>query len=154
MKSSFIIIASIIFVSIIGKGQTVQPTPFIDPSGYYSLDTKTTVKDGDTYGYFGNIKVKQVDSNRIFMEFYVCKGAPSYNSGSFEDTLTYKNGIAVRTTSDDASCVITFNFNTTGGVTVEEKSKDLNSGCGFGHAVVATGFYRRITGPAVKAKSQ
>jgi hypothetical protein len=154
MKSSFIIIVSIVFISINSKAQTVQPVPYINPSGYYSLDTKITVKDGDTYGYFGNIKVKLVDSNRIFMEFYVCKGAPSYNSGSFEDTLTYKNGIAVRTTSDDASCVITFNFNTTGGVTVEEKTKDINGGCGFGHAVVANGFYRRITGPSGKAKSQ
>jgi hypothetical protein len=145
----------IILISGLGvKGQKVQPSLYIDPSGYYSLESKTTVQNGDTYGYFGNIKVKQVDSNRIFVEFYVCKGAPSYNSGSFEDTLLYKNGIAVRTTSDDASCVITFNFNTTGGVTVEEKTKDINGGCGFGHAVVANGFYKRITGPAGKAKNQ
>lgn len=104
-----------------------------------------TVKDSDTYGYFGNIKVRQVDSGHIFIAFYVCKGAPSYNSGSFQDTLTYKNGIAVRTTTEDASCVITFNFNTTGGITVEEKTKDFNHGCAFGSGVVANGFYEKIT---------
>ena len=131
------VILLFILLGTIAKGQTFYPA---NPSGYYSLDTKTTVKDGDTYGYFGNIKVKQVDSNRIFVDFYVCKGAPSYNSGSFQDTLLYKNGIAVHTTTEDATCIITFNFNTSGGVTLEEKTKDLNNGCGFGHAVVANGF--------------
>jgi hypothetical protein len=144
MKLFCILIFFLALLTQITLGQTIQPTPYINPAGYYSLDNKTIVKDGDTYGYFGTIKVKQLDSNRIFMEFYVCKGAPSYNSGSFEDTLFYKNGIAVRTTSDDASCVITFNFNTSDGVTVEEKTKDFNAGCSFGSAVVANGFYKKI----------
>ncbi len=135
----FLLFNSLLFTHI-AKPQTA-PT---NPSGYYSLDSKTTVQNGDTYGYTGNIKVKQIDSNRIYMEFYVCKGAPGYNSGSFEDTLLYKNGIAVRTTTDDNSCIITFNFNTAGGITVEEKTKDFNAGCGFGSAVVANGFYKRI----------
>jgi len=116
----------------------------INPQGYYSLDSKTRVENGDTYGYFGSVTVRPVDSIHILVNLYVCKGAPSYNSGSFEDTLLYKNGVAVHTTADDASCVITFNFNTAGGVTVEEKTKDANDGCGFGHAVVASGFYKRI----------
>jgi len=146
MKSLFIFTFSIFFFSELSIGQT----PITDPSGYYSLENKTTVKDSDTYGYFGNVKVKQVDSTRIFVDFYVCKGAPSYNSGSFEDTLVYKNGIAVHTTAEDASCVITFNFNTAGGVTVEEKAKDVNGGCGFGHAVVANGFYKKIIGQTSK----
>jgi hypothetical protein len=149
MKNLFLLF---ILLSPIIKGQTIYPTAVINPTGYYSLDTKTTVKDGDTYGYFGTVKVKEVDSNRIFVNFYVCKGAPSYNSGSFEDNLLYKNGIAVHTTTDDASCIITFNFNTAGGVTVEEKTKDLNSGCGFGHAVVANGFYKKIVGTTKVAK--
>lgn len=138
MKNPFLLIVFQFLFLTLTKGQN------INPAGYYSLDSKTTVQNGDTYGYFGSIKVKQIDSNRIFMEFYVCKGAPSYNSGSFDDTLLYKNGIAVRTTTDDASCVITFNFNSAGGVTVEEKTKDFNHGCAFGSAVVASGFYRKI----------
>ena len=132
----------------------MQPVAFINPAGYYSLDNKTRVDSGETYGYFGTIKVKLIDSARIFIDFYVCKGAPSYNSGSFEDTLLYKNGIAAHTTTDDASCIITFNFNTTGGVTVEEKTKNFNHGCAFGSGVVAKGFYMKITGGNTKAKGQ
>jgi hypothetical protein len=127
------------------NGQNIPPVPFINPSGYYSLDSKTRLDSGETYGYFGTLKVKLIDSARVFVDFYVCKGAPGYNSGSFEDTLFYKNGIAVYTTADDNTCIITFNFNTTGGATVEEKTKDLNQGCGFGSGVAANGFYRRIT---------
>jgi hypothetical protein len=150
MKTTILFIACISLLVKFGMGQSNQPSAIINPSGYYSLDCKTTEKDGDTYGYFGTITVKKINSNRIFVEFYVCKGAPSYNSGSFEDTLIFKNGIAVRTTSEDASCVITFNFNTAEGVTVEEKTKDFNNGCSFGSAVVANGFYRKIiNGPNV-----
>jgi len=150
MKNLFILLVSALCFPVFLTAQSPSPAPCFNPTGYYSLDSKTTVKDGDTYGYFGNIKVKEIDSNRIFMEFYICKGAPGYNSGSFEDTLFYKNGIAVHTTPDDASCVITFNFNTANGVTVEEKTRDLNSGCGFGAAIEANGFYRRIVGPPGK----
>ena len=127
------------------KAQTANPVPFINPAGYYSPDNKTKPENGDTYGYFGTIKIKLIDSGRIFVDFYVCKGAPSYNSGSFEDTLFYKSGIAVHSTTYDPTCVITFNFNSLNGVVVEEKAKDFNNGCGFGHAVVATGFYKKIT---------
>jgi hypothetical protein len=153
MKNLFILLVSALCFPYISTAQNSPPAPIINPSGYYSLDSKTTVKDGDTYGYFGNIKVKQVDTNRIFMEFYICKGAPDYNSGSFEDTLLYKNGIAIYTTPDDPTCVITFNFNTAGGITAEEKTKNFNAGCSFGSAVVANGFYKRITGAPAVGKS-
>jgi hypothetical protein len=143
MKNLLKLFIPFIILSAESEAQNIKPIPFINPSGYYSLDSKTTVKDGETYGCFGKIKVKLTDSNRIYMDFYVNKGAPSYNYGAFEDTLLYKNGIAVRTTSSDNTCVITFNFNTTGGVTVEEKTKDSASGCGFGKGVVASGFYKR-----------
>jgi hypothetical protein len=142
-NSIFLFISFFLFSSIL-YGQTTGPNPFINPAGYYSLDSKTTVNNGETYGKFGTLKVKLLDSNMIVVDFYICKGAPDYNSGSFEDTLLYKNGIAARTTIDDNSCIITFNFNTLGGVTLDEKAKDINQGCGFGSGVTANGFYKRI----------
>jgi len=141
MKSCCVIVLLII-TSFAAKAQTASAC--INPSGYYSLDSKTTLKDGDTYGYFGTIKIKQVDSVRIFVDLYVCKGAPGYSSGTLQDTLHYKNGIAIHTTTDDNTCVITFNFNTTDGVEIEEKTKDTATGCGFGQGVKASGFYKRI----------
>lgn len=144
MKNRFLLLASVLFLNTASNAQTAHPVPYINPAGYYSLDSKTTIQNGDTYGYFGTIKVKQVDSDKIFMEFYICKGAPEYTSGSFQDTMLYKNGIAIYTTSDDPSCVITFNFNSAGGITAEEETKDHDHGCGFDGAVVADGFYRRI----------
>ena len=79
------------------------------------------------------------------MTFGVNKGAPSYNSGSFIDTLIYKNNMAIYTDPViDSSCKITFTFNKSG-VLVKEEANDFNSGCGFGHAVVADGFYKIIS---------
>ena len=150
MKSCFAVIFLII-ISFAAKAQT--GSVFINPAGYYSLDSKTTLKDGDTYGYFGTLKIKQVDSAHIVVDLYVCKGAPGYNSGTLQDTLLYKNGIAMHTTTEDNTCVITFNFNTADGVEVEEKTKDTATGCGFGQGVKASGFYKRIVSYDAKAKN-
>jgi|SRR6185312_1324699 len=141
MKNCFAV-TLLILTSLAVKAQTIPA--LINPAGYYSLDSKTILKEGETYGYFGTLKIKQVDSARIFVDLYVCKGAPGYSSGTLQDTLHYKNGIAVYTTTDDNTCVITFNFNTIDGVEVEQKTKDTASGCGFGHGVTASGFYKRI----------
>jgi len=142
-KISFFLLLSIVCLTAIG--QVKKATSFINPTGSYKLDSKTTVKDGDTYGYFGDIDVKLLDSTRIAISFFVCKGAPSYNSGSFIDTLTYKNNVALHTTpEDDSSCRIKFKFNKKG-ITVEQYQADLNFGCAFGHAVFADGFYKKTS---------
>lgn len=119
---------------------------YIDPTGTYELDNKTKEKKGEVYGYSGYIQVKKITNDKIVMTFEVNKGAPSYNSGSFVDTLAYQNNIALYTVADniDSTCKITFHFEKKG-VTVEEETADYNSGCGFGHAVVADGFYKRTS---------
>ena len=126
-------------------GQVKPTIYFTNPTGSYKLVSKTTVKHGDTYGYFGDIDVKLLDSSRIAISFFVCKGAPSYNQGSFVDTLTYKQNIAIHTTpEDDTTCRITFRFGNKG-VTVEQYQADLNFGCAFGHGVFADGFYKKVS---------
>jgi hypothetical protein len=122
----------------------IQKTPWIDPTGTYTLDNKTTKKNGEIYGYSGQIQVKKITSEKIVMTFGVNKGAPSYNSGSFVGTLNYMDNRAVYGNAEfDSTCQIIFDFDKKG-VTVKEKTADYNSGCGFGHAVVADGFYKRI----------
>jgi hypothetical protein len=143
MKQRLLILTSTILLA----GFAYQKI-YIDPTGTYKLESKTKKKGVDTYGYTGQIQVKKLTSERIVMTFEVNKGAPSYNSGSFVDTLTYNNNKAVYTVSGNGrylqTCKITFDFDKKG-VLVKEETKDLNSGCGFGHAVVADGFYRKMS---------
>jgi len=123
----------------------VVQTGYIDPTGTYQLDSKTTKKDGEIYGYSGQIQVKKISLDKIVMTFGVNKGSPSYNSGSFVDTLNYKNNKSIYTDLEsDSTCKITFDFEKKG-VTVKEETADYNFGCGFGHAVFADGFYKRIS---------
>ena len=118
---------------------------YIDPTGTYKLNSKTRTKGDDIYGYSGEIQVKKLSKIKIAMTFSVNRGAPSYNSGSFVDTLHYINNTAIyKDPENDSSCKITFLFSNKG-VIVKEESKDFNSGCGFGHAVVASGFYKIIS---------
>jgi hypothetical protein len=126
--------------------QIDKTTRFINPTGSYVLDSKTTTKDGEIYGPFGEIDIKLLDSSRIAISFFVCKGAPNYNMGTFIDTLIYRNNVALRTTpEDDTTCRIKFTF-TRKVIIAEQTQANLNFGCGFGHAVFADGSYKKISG--------
>tara|TARA_B000000460_G_C21284410_1_gene293173 strand:- start:9 stop:476 length:468 start_codon:yes stop_codon:yes gene_type:complete len=116
-----------------------------DSTGTYKLGDYDIDSDEETMEYFGEIQVKQINSDKILMTFMINKGAPSYNFGSFIDTLKIEKRIAIYKTPEfDESCKITFVFDKTG-VTVNEETKDFNSGCGFGHAVVAKGYFRKVS---------
>ena len=123
-----------------------EQTGQFNPTGTYELDSKTEERDGEEYGYSGQIQVKAITNDKIVITLCVCKGAPSYNLGSMVDTLKYINNKAVYIAADDidSMCKITFQFDKKG-VTVVEETADYNSGCGFGHAVVADGFYKRTS---------
>ncbi|WP_018343623.1 hypothetical protein [Cytophaga aurantiaca] len=108
-----------------------------DQTGTYEFQGKTTKKDGDIYGYFGTIQVKKLSDTKIVMTFFICKGAPSYNSGSFVDTLDFINNIVTYINED---CITTFTFSKKG-INISEKSE---RDC-WGHGVVAHGYFRKIS---------
>ena len=134
----------ILIFTILLTGFTYQKT-YIDPTGTYQLDSKTEKKGGDIYGYYGQIQVKRILLEKIVMTFEFNVGAPTYNSGSFVDTLNYNNNRAIYTDPElDTTCKITFDFGKKG-VFVKEETADFNTGCGFGNGVVAIGFYKRTS---------
>lgn len=136
---------TLILFSTICLTSFVVQTIYIDPTGTYQLALKTKKKNGETYGYSGKIQIKKIGSDKIIVTFETNKGAPSYNSGSFVDTLNYTENKAIYTDPEsDSTCKITLEFDKKG-ITVKEETADYNSGCGFGHAVVADGFYKRIS---------
>lgn len=117
----------------------------LNPTGTYKLGNYDVDSDKDLNEYFGEIQVQRLNNKSILMTFIINKGAPSYNSGSFIDTLDFQNNKALYITPEmDRSCRITFSF-TNKGVDVKEQTDDFNSGCGFGHAVVADGFFKKIS---------
>jgi hypothetical protein len=141
----FLFIVTLSFSTPSAKGQASTASK---PTGVYEYSGKTHTKNGDTYGYFGTIKVLQLDPNKVLVNFFVCKGAPSYNSGSFIDTLTYINNQAVYrgdTTMIELTCKLNFKF-TSKGIYAELFSDYPNTACGFGHAVDAQGFYKKRKG--------
>ena len=116
----------------------------MDPTGTYRLVSKSKVKNGEIHGYTGEIRIILLDSASIAISLYVNKGYPSYNSGSIVDTLLYSYDKAVYKTMTDTSCKITIRFSFKG-LNLDEEAEDYNFGCGFGHGVVATGFYRKVS---------
>ena len=118
---------------------------YVDPTGTYELDNKTRKKGEDVYGYFGQMQVKKLETYKTVVTFFICKGAPSYNSGSFVDTLDYNYNTAIYTDPEsDPSCKLTLAFYYNGVMTIQE-SNDYNFGCGFGHGVEANGQFKRVS---------
>jgi hypothetical protein len=111
-----------------------------DPSGIYTYDS---IANGNTV-YFGEIRIKKYLGQKYIMTFFICKGEPSYNSGSFIDTIEFASNLFKYTTVDDTSCLTIFNVSDSG-LVVNEKTDNYNFGCGFGHAVVAHGFFRKTS---------
>jgi hypothetical protein len=147
MKRFHFILAAAFFLLNTSTDQT-----FIDPTGTYELISTAKVEDGDTYGYFGEICVKLIDKNKIAMSFYICKGAPGYNSGSFVDTLEYRNNIATykdKYTTEQA-CRVEFTFSRTR-IKLKETANYEYGNC-WGNGVVAFGSFKKISSkiPAIK----
>lgn len=116
-----------------------------DPTGTYELDNITEKKDGETYGYFGEIKVKKIQNDKIIMTFFICKGAPSYNLGSFIDTIEINNNFADYKNDDDFNCKINFKFFNEG-IEVEHLIDVNDFLCvDFGNGVRADGFFKKIS---------
>ena len=121
---------------------------YIDPTGTY----KWKYRKGELNGDPGYVQVKAVNKTTVFVNLYVGKGAPSYNSGSAFDTLGYYQNQAVFHTKFDASCQIRFRF-TDKGVYVNEQADNYNFGCGFGNAVVARGYFEKISSAPPRFKN-
>jgi hypothetical protein len=115
--------------------------PFVNPTGTYIMGASKKVDD-DFYGYSGMIQVRMLKSGRIAISFGINKGAPSYNSGTFSDTLLYRNNIAVYTPGKNCKLIFRFRKN---GVSVEELSNDPGYKCSFGGGVVANGFFKKTS---------
>lgn len=87
----------------------VYPQPeFIDPTGTYVL--MGTIKKNRITGHSGEIRVQLLDSHRIAVCFYINKGYPGYESGSFMDTLIYHENSTHYICVRDTTCTILFYF--------------------------------------------
>jgi len=114
----------------------------VNPDGNYLYKNRVVDRKKEIIGYFGDIKVKKLANGKVVLTLFICRGAPSYNSGSLNDTLSVKNNIATYLYEGGKSCRITFHFYRQG-IKVEEYTEENGGGCGFGYAVYSDGFYNR-----------
>lgn len=129
---------SIVSMSI----QAVSQLKYIDPTGTYILDIKTEQKEGDIYGYSGEIQIEKIDLNELAITFSINKGAPSYNMGGFIDTLKYiDNKTIYKGDNDNSNCFIELSFSENG----IEVDQGEDTDCGFGHGVHANGFFKKVS---------
>jgi len=130
-----------ILVSQILLGQSIKT---INPTGTYKLNAHVDRTADEIKEYYGYIQIFQFHSDSLLVNFYINKGHPSYNSGSFFDTLVYVNNQAEFTTEMDSSCLITMTFSSSG-LLIKHVADDYNFSCGFGRAVIANEYYDKTS---------
>jgi hypothetical protein len=106
---------------------------YIDPTGIYKYGQ--IEKNEKNQKYFGEIQVLALSKDKIIVSLFLCKGYPSYNSGSFIDTLEYKENKTIYFyPKTNPTCKIYFNF-TKKNLIIKQDS--INDDCGFGNGVYA-----------------
>jgi hypothetical protein len=139
MRSLFILSAFFLSRSIFPG----DPLPdFIDPTGTYIL--MGTIKKNRITGHSGEIRVQLLDSHRIALCFYINKGYPGYESGSFMDTLPYDGSTTRYTPGKDSSCTILFYFRRKK-VEIAETYSNPGAGCGFGNGVLISTVFQKTS---------
>jgi hypothetical protein len=134
MKIKIIALLSLVILTSF----SIKPQ-IVNPTGKYQYGN-TKLKNGKIYGYYGEIRVRKFLNDKVIVSFLFSKGAPSYNSGSFIDTLNFNHNKAVYKPDDYGSCEVTFLFSEKG-VAVTTNNQKID--CGFGMGVVANGFFKK-----------
>jgi len=145
MKRLFIIPALVLcMLTFCGGAVPSKRIPtFIDPTGTYTLTG--TVKRNRVMGHSGELRVELLDdSTKVAISFYMNKGYPNYESGSFTDTLKYNEDMARYTPSCDSTCTMIFWFT--------DKTMELrglytnpNSSCGFAIGVMKAAIFQKTS---------
>ena len=110
-----------------------EKSEYIDPTGIYKYGRIN--KNEKKQKYFGEIQVLALSKEKIIVSLFLCKGYPSFNNGSFIDTLEYKENKTIYFyPKTSPTCKIYFNFTKTN-LTIKQDS--INDDCGFGNGVYA-----------------
>jgi len=145
MKRLFIIPSLLLCLALL-PGGTVPSGPrvpqFVDPTGTYTLTG--TIKRHHVMGHSGELRVQLLDSDRVAIAFYINKGYPNYESGSFTDTLMYNEDIARYTPACDSDCTIIFWFSQK---TMELRGlyRNPHASCGFASGVMTGAIFAKTS---------
>lgn len=119
----------------------VQPTQvFIDPTGTYVL--RGAIKKNKVIGHSGEIRVQLLDSFSVAVCFYISKGYPGYESGSFTDTLPYNENQVHYIPPATPDCKIVLDFQPRS-VEIMQVYSDPHCRCGFNEGVLVSTTFRK-----------
>ena len=118
------------------------PEHFIDPTGTYILKGD---RDGNRItGHSGEIRVRLLSVTSVALSFYISKGYPGYESGSFIDTLAYDENLAVYHPATDGDCKILFLFDPKN-AEIQQVYNDPHCTCGFGKGILVSAVFQKYS---------
>jgi len=131
--------ATLFFIATSGHSQANYTGSY----GYSLQPEGTPAKNEKASGPSGSLVLIRLEGNKYRFWLDVDKGWPSYNLGSTNGTITFKNDTAsFDNTWDGAkkSCILKFRISKN---VVHITSQSASGDCGFGNAVLADGSYTK-----------
>jgi hypothetical protein len=127
-------------------GSSFSPHPlsgdFIDPTGTYIL--KGDLNGNRITGHSGEIRVQLLTTRTVALSFFISKGYPGYESGSFTDTLAYDENIATYRPVNDSDCNILFLFDRKN-AEIQQVYKDPHCTCGFEKGILVSTIFEKYS---------
>ena len=120
-----------------------DPDELINPTGTYIL--KGMMEKNVITGPNGEIRAKLLDNNKLALCFFINKGYPGFESGSFIDTLDYNDNQVKYRSQKDADCTIVLVFKNRY-VDVMLIHSDPQCTCGFVKGVMIPASFEKCSG--------
>jgi hypothetical protein len=133
-----------ILLILVITGFSFNPTPdkrdkFIDPTGTYILKGET--KRGRIVSHSGEVRIKLLDEHKVGICFFISKGYPGYETGSFVDSLEYDNN-RILYKPEGSGCTVAFWVDEMS-LSTEQYFTDPRSACGFPAGVMVSASFEK-----------
>lgn len=143
-KSILLVLCAVMFTAAGATAQTSRNSvPASEVNGTFQMNFKGKFK-----GSSNEIKILALGGGKlkIAMELlypYMVNGEMSANMGSLDGEAAIKGDTAIYDSTEFGPCTITIKFVRPGTIKVSQEGTDAD--CGFGHNVMASGTYTKVS---------
>jgi hypothetical protein len=148
-----ILLAALILSSLTGYSQSRASVTAAEVNGTYKMNFRGKYKSmSNTIKLLALGGGKVRFSMDLIYPYTLQNGEISVNMGELDGQANIQGDTAIYQSSEFGNCKITLKFVKAGTLNVSQQGTDAD--CGFGHNVMSTGSYRKVSGSRPKFEEQ
>lgn len=151
LTTPFLTVSFLMLFSVVAAAQSRTSVSAAEVNGTFKMNFSGKFKT-----FSNEVKVLALGGGKVRFAFDLVfpysmqNGEPMVNMGGLDGEASITSDTAIYT-SEDGKCKITLLFVKAGSLKVTQEGSD--AGCGFGHNVMATGTYKKVSSKKPKFES-